>query len=978
MTKSLLLILLISFCIVSSAISQERLVSGTLTDEYGEPIPGVNILIKGTTIGTVSDLDGKYSIGAPMGATLVFSFIGYASYEVVVNAANSHPVGQSDDAIPIITPTKKKYNIDLHKQSKRGVARLGEASPGFILKSSNYTIRGLPTNPIVANAYSIRYISPKWARLRYGNIGKSGLYFVKDRINSQSPVQLTATSAFTIDNAYKLPSLQNQYAQGRPINGKEVWQGAERGEVFSWGPKLANLAYDGNVYAYDNNGELVAKGTGNGQPANIYNPYTFLRKGLTVDNSLSLHKTWGETSFNLGIQRKQQTYIIPNSHYYRNNFHFKINTPIVYRLEASYALYYSESEGNLLQRGANMASIFSGLLRSSPSFDNRNGLESKGAIKAKSAYLLENGRQRSYSPGNSDNPYFLINTLPDHEKLKTVLSTLSLKYYTGNAFTLNYSLGIDKQWGDNQFGLAPLSSGAEKGRLTNRHDDQTTLHSIIAPAFRQELGDFSLNISSTYDLSFKERSLERIDSYGFQGKEFNMIEADTSFATSILRNRYQHEWMNSAKLSYYNVVDLTLSNQSYFSSTVSKNKSFLPGAGINFVFTNINPLSSSSLLPYGRVYASYSQSVNEAPLLYGKWHFNSTNQRISDYLQYVESQELAFIEGLQPEDQRKWEYGAAFNLFNYHIGVEFAYSDKLTKNVILPFFTSNGFRLSNQADIQNKAYDISLQYQTLNSPLYWSSKMTFSRFSPIVTKLYNPEGRIPIAGFKEVSSNLVEGQPYGIIYGNTFLRNSEGKIVIGANGFPLVDTNLKPIGNPNPDWIAGIENNFRWKYWELTFVIDIRKGGDVWNGTGNALNYFGMSKRTEQAREIRKYIFEGVREDGTINNQVVDFANPADGLSGNRWVQYGINGVAEEAIEDGSYIRLNELRFSYRLDKLLSPILPGSAVTLSLLGKNLFLLTRYSGVDPETTLYGYQAGSGLDFFNMLATRSYGASLQIKL
>jgi hypothetical protein len=155
-------------------------------------------------------------------------------------------------------------------------------------------------------------------------------------------------------------------------------------------------------------------------------------------------------------------------------------------------LYYSQAEGNLLQRGANMANIFSGILRTSPSFDNSNGLHSKKVIASKSTYQLENGMQRSYSPANSDNPYFLINTLPDKEKLKTLLSTLSLKYSTGYAFSLNYSLGVDKQWSDNRFGLAPLSAGSKEGRLTQREDNQTTIHSIITPVFRQELGEFSL------------------------------------------------------------------------------------------------------------------------------------------------------------------------------------------------------------------------------------------------------------------------------------------------------------------------------------------------------------------------------------------------------------------------------------------------------------------------------------------------------
>jgi hypothetical protein len=163
--------------------------------------------------------------------------------------------------------------------------------------------------------------------------------------------------------------------------------------------------------------------------------------------------------------------------------------------------------------------------------------------------------------------------------------------------------------------------------------------------------------------------------------------------------------MNGVKLGYLDIVHLRVFNQSYFSSTAPTNKPFLPRGGINFVFTNLEPLSYSSFLGYGRIYTSYAESVSEAPLLYSNWHYNSTNQTISEYLQYNESQELPYKEGLQPEHHRKWEYGASFNLFDYRLGVEFAYSDKLTGSALIPVFNTNAFELSNKAAIQNKAYE---------------------------------------------------------------------------------------------------------------------------------------------------------------------------------------------------------------------------------------------------------------------------------
>lgn len=974
MLKHLLLFFLIFTSLTFTALAQERIVSGTLSDADGSPLPGVNIIIKGTTTGTNSDQHGYYSIQTSIGATLMFSYIGFTTYEVKVTEQNSQPIGSQPEK-PM--RARKNYQFKTPEQAQKGVTRMGEKAPGFVLKSGRQSIQGLPINSMIPQAYAIRYMSPRWAGIRYGKAGQHGMFVVQDRFQQRRPIQLSFTSAFTIDKVYKAPALQNAYAQGRPVNGKEQWQGPETGEIFSWGPKLANLEYDGRLYSYHTQGNLVARGKGNGQQANNYNPYSFFPNGISTDNSLSLHHAFGETKVDIGFQRKQQSYIVPNSDYFRHNINFKINTPIVYRLDASYSFYYSQAEGNLLSRGANMTSIFSGIVRTPPSFDNANGFSGKQMNTQ--AYILENGTPRSYSPGSSDNPYWMVNTLPDEEKVKTLLSTLHLNYAAGYSFAVDYNLGIDRQWSSSQHGLAPLSAGSSNGRFTQRHDRQNTIHSILTPSFRKHIGNFSLEASTTYDLTLTDRNLNRTDAFGFPDAEFDIAAASSSYQSRYLLNRTAHELTTVANLLYDNTFNVKLTNQSYFSSTLPQSKIFLPGAGIGFVFTNLRQLQNASLLPYGRLYTSYARSIKEAPLLYSRWQFNSTSLSLTDYLNYFEDQELAAYKGLQPEQFRKWEYGIALNLFNYRIGAEFLYFDKLTKNTLVPTFANNTFALTNSADISNKGYELSLQYKTYSEKaLNWQSKLSLTSFRPVVTKVYGQEQRIPVAGFREVSTNIVAGQPYGIIYGSTYQRNEEGRLMIGPNGFPLVNQEPKSIGNPNPDWIAGLENTLSWKSFDLSLIVDIRKGGDVWNGTRQALNYVGMSLYTQEARNIRNYIFEGVSEDGSANTQPVDFANPAKGIAGNRWVQYGIGGVAEEAIEDGSWIRLNEVKLACQLHKLIPRVRKFPHVTLSLVGKNLLLLTRYSGVDPATSLFGYEAATGLDFFNLPATRSYGMSLNIKL
>jgi hypothetical protein len=292
--------------------------------------------------------------------------------------------------------------------------------------------------------------------------------------------------------------------------------------------------------------------------------------------------------------------------------------------------------------------------------------------------------------------------------------------------------------------------------------------------------------------------------------------------------------------------------------------------------------------------------------------------------------------------------------------------------------TPAGFGLVSGADIANRGFDGSLRYHHYGQGLNWEVGLTWSRANPTVQRLFGGWERIPLAGFAEVSTNLAEGQPVGVLYGSTFARTAGGERLVGPDGFPRVSSELSPVGNPNPDWTGGLSGSLSWRTLSIALAVDIRKGGDIWNGTGQVLNYYGISRETREGRGVRDYVFGGVKPDGSPNDVPVAFADPAGGLAGNRWVQYGLTGVAEEAVRDGSWVRLGELKFTYNCTGLFRSLLPRSDVRLSLVGNNLLLLTRYPGVDPSAALFDYGWGAGLDLFNVPNTRSYGLSLIVKL
>jgi hypothetical protein len=198
-------------------------------------------------------------------------------------------------------------------------------------------------------------------------------------------------------------------------------------------------------------------------------------------------------------------------------------------------------------------------------------------------------------------------------------------------------------------------------------------------------------------------------------------------------------------------------------------------------------------------------------------------------------------------------------------------------------------------------------------------------------------------------------------------------MIIGANGFPLVDPNLSLIGNPTPDFVMKMNNSVSWKNISLNLDWEWRKGGDVWNGTQAVLDYYGRSATTAQLRNTTGYVFGGVLEDGHTNSKPVSFYDPNLSIDENRWVRYGYIGVAEEYIQKADHIRINNLGINYKLSfkKYIQ------TVSLIAYTGNLLIWKAYKGTDPNQLLHDQANVNGLDFFNLPSVKSFGFTASIQ-
>ncbi len=721
-------------------------------------------------------------------------------------------------------------------------------------------------------------------------------------------------------------------------------------------------------------------GTGNGTSAKAFEVSDIFRTGHEWKNFVSLHKEF-KRGFSLGVsyQNRKSQGFLPENTTRSNQVEAKGMAKIFdNKLELNPRISFNKQQEDLPQIAGNWSNIFQAALLTPPTFDNSN--RQNKPWENSTAFLLADGNNRSFAPQSFDNPFGLLNFSPDRRERKTWEAGLNTEMNIVeklNAFgAFNYSNTNVIE----QFGVAPNLATFANGRLTERNDEVEYIYTKLGLSTADLLhdNDWGLELNGSYFTNYTQRDFTRKDGNGFSSlSEYNFRNSDDFSETTFTIDRQVHETTWQAEFDYESAVFVRLGSKSYHSSTLSETEYFLPHASLKFDLMDVIDKYSSLINQIG-LSADYSESVKEADLTYNSWHFNSTQLSLNESTNFHPQQEL-IPTNLLASKYRKWDFGGEIGLFNYKLQLGFNYFHHLTENDILPVWNGSAHALSNYGEVVNKGFEWRAEYDLrISSDLKMNFLLNFSRTTPEVKALYGNTNRVQIAGFNSVSTSLVEGEPYGAIVGTAFGRNAEGKLLIDSDGFPQVASEQKIIGNPNPDFNLNFLHTIKWRGLDFSAFWAWQKGGEAWNGTQQALDYYGKSERTESERNITNYLFDGVQPSGIPNTTLVDFANPNQAVSENRWVRYGLEGVAEDYIEKTSNFRLKEVRLGYSFSRRMLRNIIVRSLRISVFAENLFVITPYSGVAPITPLFGYAEGFGLDYFNIPNTRRFGFSLEMKI
>ncbi|MGD1890967.1 MAG: SusC/RagA family TonB-linked outer membrane protein [Cyclobacteriaceae bacterium] len=798
---------------------------------------------------------------------------------------------------------------------------------------------------------------------------------------------------YTIDQVNKLPDLQTTFAQGGVENGVPVFEPAMDGFTTSrsWGPRIADLRYTDEQTVWDPFGRIVPASDpqATNRVARAYNnAEDFFQTGNNATHNVSISGGTAATNYFFSVGRLDQTGVMPNSFFDRTTFRATTSSEIFENFNVTFSANYINSGGKRVQNGSNTSGVMLGLLRTSPNFDNGAG------------YLFEDGSQRSYRGGSIyDNPYFTVNKNFTTDDVNRIIGYSQLSYDAFPWLNFTYRIGVDTYSDERLFRNDINSSSVQVGQAINQTINSKDINSDFLMTIKKDVSEsIGLNFTVGHNYFSKDVSINRIDGQGLASPGFFNIASATAVNVSEgVTRRKLYGVFGTLTLNIAEELFLNLSARNDWSSTLpeANNSFFYPAASIGWDFTNTfnidNPVFS-----YGKLRASWGQVGNDAPFAVTNNGFSqsrvrdgwTTPQGVIFPALGINAFNPNFLLGndqLKAETTTTFEVGADLQFFNGRVGLDVTYFDATTTDAILnidiPSASGWQQRAVNSAELRNSGIEAALTANIISSGAFnYDATLNFTRIRNQVEKLAEGIPFITIDPFG--TQRIAEGEPYGIFYGTRFLRDDQGRVVINPDdGIPFEDPNEGIVGDPNPDFLLGFRNTFSYKGFRLSFLLDIRRGGDVYNGTKGVLNNFGVGAETLDRNET--VVFDGVlgqvQDDGTVvpTEQVNTMEVVKGGTDGgtNFYMNYGFGILTELTIEDGSWIRLRDLSLNYDLPSQWLDSSPFRGVSVGFIARNLFLITDYTGIDPETNLTGASSNvQGYDYFNNPNTKSYGVSV----
>ncbi|GAA4280840.1 SusC/RagA family TonB-linked outer membrane protein [Gaetbulibacter aestuarii] len=1078
-----ILTLLLAF-VVQLTFAQEKTVSGTVTDASGLPLPGATVLVKGTANGTSTDFDGNYSIQTSQGSTLVFSFVGYTTKEVVVGASSTINVQMSEDAealeevvVTALGIKREKKSLGYATQEVAGdavskvqsqnfvnslsgkVAGLDIKASGTLGGSVNAVIRGnasiagnnqalfvvdgVPINNDTPNTgsqatgrggydfgnaagdinpddiESINVLKGAAASALYGSRAANGVIMITTKKGSKNKgLGVTINSSLMMGTVDKttLPTYQKKYGAGYgpfydgpgnyfglyDVNGDGI---DDVTTVFTEDASYG-AAFDPNLLVYQWNSvypELDTYKQATPWVAGAHDPNYVWETSTTAVNSVSLDGGSETGSFRLGLTNMMQTGNLPNSEVKRNSINFNGSQDLTDKLTVSTVFNFTKTDGKgRYGTGYDSNNIMQQFRQwSQMNVDFKEQKESYFATRQNTTwnvYGFDNP-----TPIYSDNPYWTFYENYETDTRNRFFGNVVLDYELTDWLSVMGRFTFDSyaelQEERTNVGSSNIPDYTRRNRNVSEYNYDLMLN------FNKDLTE-KLNLAGTVGFTLRRNDWNTITGTTNDGLLLKSLYSLSNSSGPITTAEYDATKMVDG---IYGQASLGYDNFAYIEGTYRVDRSSaLPKAKNTYDYWSItgslifSQIMDADWLSFGKLRGNYGIVGNDTDPYRV---FNSYNIVTPPFNGGLASNPGARSNrNLLPEEQKNWEIGLEMKFLDNRLGFDVTYYDAKNINQItsVPVSNATGYTsaLLNAGTIQNKGWEVQFNVTPIKLENFaWDVTLNWAKNESLVVELTDGIDNLQLGSFQGgVSLNATPGQPYGTIRGRDYVYTNGQPTIYTADDAPSgsyvgayqrTSDNNVVIGDINPDWTGGVFNSFTYKNLNLSFLIDIQKGGDVfsldtWYGYATGLydfsagtNDLGNPVRDPITGTAGNYgadsggvILPGVNADGSPN-QTRNYV----GWYANGWGYARAPNAAH--VYDAGFVKLREVSLTYNFTDNILGKTPFTSASLSVIGRNLWIIDKsVPYADPEAGLgagniQGYQSGS------YPAVKEVGANLKLK-
>jgi len=919
------------------------------------------------------------------------------------------------DGVPSDNSTYSTSNFNAPDDAGGTLGQFGQ-SEGTV--STN---RAADINP--NDIESVEILKGPSASAIYGSRAAAGVVLITTKSGRSGPTHFTFRSSSSFNDLNHSYPLQTSYGLGTQGVHADTSLGGQCDAPGagicgrSWGPPIPAGA---TVFDHAND---------------IY------RIGHTLDNGFTVSGGNDRTTFYLSgdYNHDQGVFVGPNNWFERATVRFKGTHRVIDNVKLGADLSFADSRASYIQRGNNTNGIQLGDLRTPPDFNNQPYVVQTNAGPQQRAYRFQHPSDATlFDDRTFDNPFWTATQQQNTANVGRVYGNVNAEYLPVAWLKLNYTLGAD-YWTDERLEGCPVSSASPctlgrvvEGKIVNYAID----HNLTATAnynINPDLGGTitlgqNLDTRNVRQLGTVGRTLVALQPFKLANTVTQDIPIDQE--TEV----HDASWFGQAGLDVKSQLHLTAALRNDGSSTFGRSnlRSWFPKGSVAWEFTKA--IGEQSWLSYGKVRAAYGEAGQEPqPYLTSQTFTSGIVGGISQGTGNTPTQnglgglvtrsELRPASVLKPERSKEFEAGVDLGFFKDKADASITWYNKKSSDIILlqPLNPSGGFfqQGANAATMQNRGWEVSLNVRPLQKADYgWEVGLQWARNRNKVLSL-GGEQFIVIGDFN--TQVAMVGQPIGVYLGTGFLRCGvsananpvvgttatdttlgqvcatakapNGALYLGPNGYPQKDPDPRIVQDPNYDWTGSVRTSLRYRKVQVSGLLDVRHGGQIWNGPKGALWSYGTHQET-QNRAIcinrndpatcagnPKTFGQGGWFDGPV-------AGPGAGTAvsiGEYWYRNvaacPFIGIDEPCIEDAGFVKLREVSVSYTLDApWVQRTLGFASIDLRVSGRNLKTWTNYSGYDPETNLGGAlsaNAGAGgVDYFNNPQTRSFVFSVTL--